>query len=143
LGTADRVRTEALFAFHPATALAQPWTFLTYQFLDSSPFALFFGTLMLYILGSALEGEWGTPEFTAFWLVATLGGSFAALVTGNALASGGILTGFSMLFCYAWLFPDVQFFVMFVIPVKVKWLAWIALALLVWDFVGLVLRGFP
>ena len=143
LSAMDPVRATSLFAFRPASALTQPWTFLTYQFLDPTPFSLFFGTLMLYILGSALEGEWGTPEFTAFWLVATLGGSFAALVTGNVLASGGILTGFSMLFCYAWLFPDVQFFLMFVIPVKVKWLAWIALAFLLWDFFGLVLRGFP
>jgi len=143
LWTSDATRTTSLFAFRPATALTQPWTFVTYQFLDGSPFGLFFGTLILYILGSALEAEWGTAEFTAFWLVATLGASFAALVTGSTLASGGTLTGFSMLFAYAWLYPDVQFLVFFVIPVKVKWLAWLALGLLGWDFVGLTLRGLP
>ena len=141
LRTADPERTLSLFAFRPGVALAQPWTFVTYQFLNSGPMDLFFGTLILYILGSALEAEWGTGEFTAFWLVATLGGSLAALVTGNALASGGALTGISMLFAYAWLFPDMEFLMFFVIPVKVKWLAWLALAFLLWDFGKLALGG--
>lgn len=143
LRAADAERTLSLFAFKPGLALAQPWTFITYQFLDGNALGLFFGTLMLYILGSALEGEWGTAEFTAFWLVTTLGGSVAALVTGNPLASSGILTGFSMLFAYAWLFPDMQFFIYFVVPVKVKWLAWLGLAKLGWDFLQATLAGSP
>lgn len=141
LRAADAERTLSLFAFRPGVAFTQPWTFVTYQFLNSGPMDLFFGTLILYILGSALEAEWGTGEFTAFWLVATLGGSLAALVTGNALASGGALTGVSMLFAYAWLFPDMEFLMFFVIPVKVKWLAWLALAFLLWDFGKLALGG--
>jgi membrane associated rhomboid family serine protease len=143
LTSADTERVVALFGFSPATAFAQPWTFVTYQFLHASPLGLFFGTMILYILGSALEAEWGTPEFTVFWLVATLGASLAALATGSALSSGGILTGISMLFAYAWLYPDVQFLMFFVIPVKVKWLAWLALAGLLWGFVQATVAGRP
>ncbi len=143
LRTADPERTVGLFGFFPTTAFTQPWTFVTYQFLHGGPMSLFFGTLILYILGSALEGEWGTGEFAAFWLVASLGASLAALVTGNALISGGVLTGISMLFAYAWLYPDVQFFIFFVVPVKVKWLAWLALAGLAWGFVQSVASGRP
>jgi len=143
LSAADPARTAALFGFYPATAFTQPWTFLTYQFLHGSPFSLFFGAMILYILGSALEAEWGTGEFTAFWLVATLGASVAALVTGSALTSGGVLTGISMLFAYAWLYPDMQFLMFFVIPVKVKWLAWLALAGLLWGFVQATAAGRP
>ncbi len=143
LTTADPERVVPLFGFFPSTAFVQPWTFLTYQFLHSGPMSLFFGTMILYILGSALEAEWGTPEFTVFWLVSTLGASLAALVTGNVLASGGILTGISMLFAYAWLYPDMQFLMFFVIPVKVKWLAWLALAGLVWGFVQAAVAGRP
>ena len=56
----DRVKTLTLFGFDPASAFERPWTFLTYQFLHEEPFGLFFGALFLYILGSALETEWGT-----------------------------------------------------------------------------------
>ena len=116
---------------------------MTYQFLHGEPFGLFFGTLILYILGSALEAEWGTGEFTVFWLVSTLGASLAALVTGNALVSGGVVTGASMLFAYAYLFPDMQFLIFFVIPVKVKWLAWLAVAGLGWGLLKATLAGRP
>ena len=56
----DPARADSIFAFQPASAFAQPWTFLTYQFLHSGAFGLFFGTMMLYVLGMALEAEWGT-----------------------------------------------------------------------------------
>jgi membrane associated rhomboid family serine protease len=139
----DPKRTFTLFAFDPGAAFERPWTFLTYQFLHQEPFALFFGTLVLYILGSALEMEWGTAEFTVFWLVSTLGASLAALVTGNVLDSGGVLTGASLLFAYAYLFPDMQFLIFFVIPVKVKWLAWLAVAMLAWGLLQAALAGRP
>jgi membrane associated rhomboid family serine protease len=139
----DPVRTLTLFGFDPGAAFGKPWTFLTYQFLHQEPFGLFFGTLVLYILGSALEMEWGTAEFTVFWLVSTLGASLAALVTGNVLLSGGVLTGASLLFAYAYLFPDMQFLIFFVIPVKVKWLAWLAVAMLAWGLLQATLAGQP
>ncbi len=137
----DPERTYRLFAFQPGTALAMPWTFVTYQFLNSGALGLFFGTMMLYILGMALEAEWGTPEFSVFWLVATLGGSLAAWATGGLLTSGWQITGVSMLFAYAYLFPETRFLVFFVVPVKVKWMAWLGAALLVWTFVGALLAG--
>ena len=137
----DPERTYRLFAFQPGAALAMPWTFVTYQFLNSGALGLFFGTMMLYILGMALEAEWGTPEFSVFWLVATLGGSLAAWATGGLLTSGWQITGVSMLFAYAYLFPETQFLIFFVIPVKVKWMAWLGAALLVWTFVGSLLAG--
>jgi membrane associated rhomboid family serine protease len=139
----DPEKTFTLFGFVPQAALERPWTFLTYQFLHGGPFELFFGTLVLYILGSALEAEWGTGEFTVFWLISTLGASLAALVTGNALLSGGVLTGASMLFAYAYLFPDMQFLIFFVIPVKVKWLAWLAAGGLAWGLLQAALAGRP
>ena len=143
LTTADPVRTVSLFGMFPATAFTRPWAFVTYQFLHAGPMSLFFGTMILYILGSALEAEWGTGEFAVFWLVATLGASLAAFVTGNPITSGGVLTGISMLFAYAWLYPDMQFLMFFVVPVKVKWLAWLALAGLLWGFLRAVLAGRP
>ena len=130
-----------IFAFQPDVALQMPWTFVTYQFLNTGALGLFFGTFMLYILGMGLEAEWGTTEFTAFWLVATLGGSGAALLTGGLLTSGWQITGVSMLFAYAYLFPETQFLIFFVVPVKVKWLAWLGAALLVGQLVGAALTG--
>ncbi len=132
LAAADPAKTRAIFAFFPSRALLAPWSFITYQFLHASPFSLFFGALMLWILGSALETEWGTGEFTVFWLIATLGGSLSAWLVGTPLATDPFVVPVSMLFAYAYLFPDIQFLIFFVIPVKVKYLAWLTAGFLVW-----------
>ncbi len=123
LYTSDSSRTLAIFAFHPERAFLAPWSFITYQFLHQTPLSVFFGALATYILGSGLEAEWGTREFTFFWLVGTLGGSFSAWILGEPLYSDSFTIASSMLFAYAYLFPDVQFFVFYVIPVRVKWIA--------------------
>jgi membrane associated rhomboid family serine protease len=131
LMTADVQKVVGLFGFHPATAFTQPWTFVTYQFLTNSPLNLFFGTMMLYILGGALEEQWGTGEFTVFWLVATLGATVTAWLVGMPLYSGAAVVNVSMLFTYAYLSPDSTFFLL-VFPVKAKWLAWLTAAWLGW-----------
>ena len=135
LAVIDPSKTRAIFAFFPQRVLLAPWTVFTYQFLHSGPMALFFGALMLWILGSALEAEWGTKEFAAFWVVASVGGALSAFLLGTPLVSDPFIVPVSMLFAYATLFPDVQFLAFFVIPVKVKWLAWLALAMLLWGMV--------
>ena len=115
LYVADPRKVAGLFGFWPQQALAQPWGFVTFQFLHSGPMSLFFGAFALYILGSALEAEWGTGEYAAFWLVATLGASLSAWLLGTPLVSDPFVVPISMLFAYAFLFPETQFFVFFVV----------------------------
>lgn len=136
LVVADPVKTRAIFAFIPRQALTAPWSFVTYQFLHAGPVGLFLGALSLWILGSALEAEWGTGEFTVFWLVATLGGSLSAWAVGTPLTSDPFVVPVSMLFAYAFLFPEMQFLMFFVVPVKVKWIAWLTAGFLAWGLVG-------
>jgi len=143
LYASDPAQVIRVFAFDPAAAFQHPWTFFTYQFIETSPMGLFFGTMVLYILGSALEAEWGTGEFTIFWLVATLGGSVAALALGEPLVSGWAIVDVSLLFSYAYLYPNTVFYILFVIPVKVKWIAWVTAAYLAFRFFSLTLRGAP
>jgi membrane associated rhomboid family serine protease len=134
LAAMDPKRVAELFGFWPQQALAQPWGFVTFQFLHSGPMSLFFGAFALWILGSALEAEWGTAEYTVFWLVATLGASLSAWALGTPLVSDPFVVPISMLFAYAFLFPETQFLVFFVIPVKVKWIAWFSAGLLALTF---------
>lgn len=139
----DPERAVSLFALDPATALNHPWCFITYQFLHGGLLDLFFGTMVFYYLGISLEAEWGTGEFCVFWLVSTLGAASAAFLLGQALASGTIVVNASMLFAFAYLFPETVFYFFFVIPVKVKWLAYLSLAFLVIRFGATTFSGRP
>ena len=83
-----------------------------------------------YMIGTVLEREWGTAKFTLYYfsgVVLTLVvGIVTALVSGhNVLIEGTSYVNLSMFFAFAMLYPETQFLVFFIIPVKVKWLAWI------------------
>ncbi len=47
----------------------------------------------------------------------------------------------SMFFAFATLYPEMQFLVFFIVPVKVKWLAWLDAALFVLDMAEMALAG--
>ena len=80
--------------------------------------------------GARWKPSGGRREYTVFWLVATLGGSLSAWALGTPLVSDPFVVPISMLFAYAFLFPDTQFLVFFVIPVKVKWIAFFSAGVL-------------
>ncbi len=120
-------------ALIPGLVTARPWTLVTYQFVHgSSMFWFFISMLVLWIMARPLEESWGSPRFLAFWLVATFGASLTAVALGRVLF-GDIGFGTCLLFTFATLYPDVEFRLFFIIPVKVKYLAIVAAAILVYS----------
>jgi len=118
-------------ALFPGLVTARPWTLVTYQFVHgASLFWFFISMLVLWIMARPLEESWGSPRFLAFWLIATFGASLTAAALGRPLV-GDIGFSTCLLFTFATLFPEVEFRLMFIIPVKVKYLAVVAAAFLV------------
>jgi membrane associated rhomboid family serine protease len=112
----------------PGQVAARPWTLVTYQFVHgSSVFWFFISMLVLWIMAKPLEESWGSPRFLVFWLVATFGASLTATGLGLSLA-GDIGVGTSILLTFATLYPEVEFRLFFILPVKVKYLAIVAVA---------------
>lgn len=115
----------------------QIWRIFTFQFVQGgsglffmSPMvALFLNCLFLFILGSAMEEEWGTKHFLIFYMLSVAGSAAVAFLINRPIL-GSFFLSYSLVFAYATLFPDQVFYVFFVIPVKVKILAWIALGAL-------------
>lgn len=120
-------------ALIPGLVTARPWTLVTYQFVHgSSMFWFFISMLVLWIMARPLEESWGSPRFLVFWLVATFGASLTAVALGRLLF-GDIGFGTCLLFTFATLYPEVEFRLFFIIPVKVKYLAIVAAAILVYS----------
>jgi membrane associated rhomboid family serine protease len=120
-------------ALIPGLVTARPWTLVTYQFVHgTSMFWFFISMLVLWIMARPLEESWGSPRFLVFWLVATFGASLTAVALGRVLF-GDIGFGTCLLFTFATLYPEVEFRLFFIIPVKVKYLAIVAAAILVYS----------
>ena len=72
-------------------------------------------------------------------VIATL---VASAISGTGYAVGG--TGYvnlSMFLAFAFLYPDTQLLLFFFIPVKIKWLAWLDIAVFVIGIVQSLLAG--
>jgi membrane associated rhomboid family serine protease len=112
----------------PGGVAARPWTLVTYQFVHgASMFWFFISMLVLWIMAKPLEESWGSPRFLMFWLIATFGASLTAAGLKLPLY-GDSGVGTSILLTFATLWPNVEFRLFFIIPVKVKYLAIVALA---------------
>ena len=91
---------------------------------------MFFNLLAIYLyynLGTTLERVWGSFRFNVYFLMGVLGHVLAAvavyLMTGSIYLLTTSYLNFSLFFAFAATFPDMQFFLFFVIPIKAKWLA--------------------
>ena len=106
-------------------------TFLLVPPLQYNPLFVALELYFLYWIGSALERVWGSFRFTLYVALGIVGAWLACLVVGAANTSG---LSYSLFFAFAYLFPNMEVLLFFVLPVKIKWLGWIAAALYLVDF---------
>ena len=125
------------------------WRIVTFIFVpgDTRPFWLIVALYFYYWIGSSLEREWGTARFTLYYisgaLLTVLGVVIVSLITGNHYLTiyGTSYVNLSMFLAFAVLFPDVQVLLLFIIPVKMKWLAYIDGAVFVLGIIQSLVRG--
>ena len=89
----------------------------------------FFAMMIFHMMGSALEQAWGTVRYNLFLMSGYLATVGVAFVYPDQMATN-MFIGTSVFLAFAWLYPDYVFYIMFVLPVKVRWLAlltWISL----------------
>lgn len=136
----DSARFGMLFGFDRASVQAgQWWRVLTYQFAQTGggwllfpkPVVLFFTLLILYLMGTAIEEEWGTLNFVTLFLVSTLATAGVAAWLNVGLL-GSFFVNYTLLFVYATVFPEQTFYLFAFIPIRVRWLAYIGAGVLAW-----------
>lgn len=117
------------------------WRVITYVlFPTSSGIWLFFSLIFYYWLGETLERLWGSAKFTIYYVSGTLLTAIAvllaALIDGNRyFVAGADYVSLSLFFAYAMTYPDAMVRIYFLIPVKMKWLAWLDGALFAGDVI--------
>jgi hypothetical protein len=84
-------------------------------------FAVFFW-YMFYLMGKTLEETWGAFRYNVYLLVGWLATVAVSFLQPEAAASIGFLQG-SVFLAFAYLYPDFQLLLFFILPLKVKWLA--------------------
>lgn len=117
----------------------QVWRLFSYIFLDTAG-TVFWTAIMLifyYTLGQGIENVWGTLRLNLFYFTGILIMDVYCLIFGGNASA--YYLHLSLFLAYATLFPDAQFMILFVIPVK-SWV--LALIDLVMILLG-VINFFP
>lgn len=130
------------FAFDPAMIMrGQIWRLVTFLFIPPSTntFFIIFVLYFYYMIGSTLENVWGTFRFNLFYFTGALGTVIASLlvyfVTGTGIRANAYYLNLSMFLAFAALFPNHEVLVFFILPVKIKWLAYLDIAYLAYAFI--------
>ena len=106
----------------------QIWRLITFIFLPpaTSPLALVLSLYFYYIMGSTLERVWGTFRFNLYYLFGMVGCMIAGLITGYGT---NVYLNLSLFLAFAYLFPEHKVLLFYVIPIKMKYIAYLDWAL--------------
>jgi hypothetical protein len=100
------------------------WRLLSFVLLPpvTNPLFLFFALWLLYLMGTALEAQWGAFRFNLYLLIAYVATVASVFIAPEGIATNLYLVG-SIFLAFAYLYPDFQLLLFFILPVKVKWIA--------------------
>ena len=127
----------SMLAMNPDLVLrGQVWRLITFVFIPpaTSPLFLIITLYLYYLIGSSLENQWGTIKFNIFYLFSMIGTIIASFI------SGGLMTAYyihlSLFLAFAVLFPDFELMLFFILPIKIKYLAYADVLVLMLSFFG-------
>ncbi len=109
----------------------QVWRLVTFimQPPNTNIWFVIFTLYLYYMIGQQLEYAWGTFRFNLYFFMGILfhiiAGILAYLIFDATLPLGTYYLNMSLFFAYAALYPNQQFYLFMLIPIRVKWLAWI------------------
>ena len=138
----------------------QVWRLISWILIPPSTGMLFIVAIFFFYLpiGTALERVLGSFKYTlyifsgiiftiigAFIVYAITGGALDLIMIGGVSLSARLFSTYyislSVFLAYAALFPDLQVLLMFVFPIKVKWMAFVYLAFLAYDMITYIRAG--
>jgi hypothetical protein len=90
-------------------------------------------TLFLWWVGDGLEAVWGTFKLNLFYLLGMIGTTIAAFFFGASFSN--VILNSSVFFAFARYYPDVVIYFAYVLPMKVRWVAWVSGALIIFGII--------
>lgn len=108
----------------------QVWRLVTFIIMppeDSTYIFMIFTLYLYYLLGTSLERAWGAFRFNLYFFMGVLFHILAAFLIYFIFDVSFPLTTYylnmSLFFAFATIYPDMELYLFFVLPIKIKWLA--------------------
>ena len=119
----------------PRIRAGEVWRLVTYIFVPqmSHPLLVLIALWFLWFIGDGLERAWGPFRLTLYFLVGMIGTTVAALLSSSQFSNQMLFT--TLFFAFAHFYPEEVIYVFFILPLKIKWIAWVYAGFLVLAFV--------
>lgn len=138
----------SLLYFDPALfCRGQIWRIVTFALIPTTNGLLWLAISLYfyYFIGSALEQAWGSGKFTIYYfsglLLTALYSLIVYLISGTSILVSASYLNLSLFFAFATLWPEQRVLLFFVIPVKMKWLAWVDAAFFAFEIIAMLVNG--
>ena len=126
------------------------WRLVTFLFVPSSTsaFSVLITCYFYYWIGTTLEREWGTAKFSVYYIsgvVLTLLGTVAvSLISGNfhQTLAGTAYINLALFFAFAMLHGEAQVLLFFIIPIRIKYIAYLDAALFAIEIISCLAGGY-
>ena len=108
------------------------WRLITFVFV--MPMALIFAVFVLYfyyMMGTSLDYEWGGFKFNLYYFIGMIATIVVSLVT--KFPATGLALNLSIFLAYAKLYPDMEILIYFILPIKIKYAAYLTLAFILYS----------
>lgn len=114
----------------------QIWRLLTYIFIPGFSNIFSFAIMMFFYfqIGRILESNWGTLKFNLYYLTGILLADLCAMILPGGYATTYYLN-LSLILAFASLYPDNQVLLFFIIPLRMKYLAWFYFAVTAFEII--------
>ena len=111
----------------------QVWRVFTFLFIqDGSLLQFVLFAYFYWWIGSSLESYWGKAKFCTYYYIGIIALIAAGFISGATTAT---YLNLSLFFAFAMLDPNHEILLFFVLPVKIKWIAWLDAAYFVYAFI--------
>jgi len=108
-----------------AVRRGEVWRLVTFLFIPppSRPLWILINLYFTWWVGSSLEDKWGSFKFNAYYLIGAVCTIVASVVAGPTT---NVWLDASLFLAFATVFPDVTILLLFILPIRVKWLGILA-----------------
>ena len=126
-----------------ASKILQGQIWRVFTFLLQCPSnSLFFFIITLYfyyMIGDILERSWGSFRFNLYYFTGVVGTIIASLLiyvlTGRVYYLDTTFINASLFLAFAFEYPDMEVLLMFILPIKMRWMAYASIVMYAMNFI--------
>lgn len=123
------------FLFDPELFMqGEYWRIFAFPTLNDPLWLLFF-VMYVYFVFQMLETSWGEAPTTIYTLLSYIAALAASFFAGTPLPIWTLVIE-NVSLAFGTLFPELEFYLFFVLPVKAKWLSMLAGAIFAYQFIS-------